>query len=78
MSESKAITVGRNVYNTLGNFFNGKDRDLSDTEYQEKYGYGKPIGEVGVIGLVGNTGVKFAKYFNEAELNNIAIQARKN
>ena len=78
VSESKAITVGRNVYNTLGNFFNGKDRDLSDTEYQEKYGYGKPIGEVGVIGLVGNTGVKFAKYFNEAELNNIAIQASKN
>lgn len=78
VSESKAITIGRNAYNTLGNFFNGKDRNLSDVEYQEKYGYGKPIGEVGIIGLIGNTGVKFAKYFNEAELNNIAIQARKN
>ena len=30
----------------------GKDRDLSDEEYLEKYGYNKPVGGIGVLGAL--------------------------
>lgn len=36
----------------LRNFMFGKDRDLSDEEYLEKYGYNKPVGSIGVLGAL--------------------------
>lgn len=34
------------------NFMFGKDNDLSDEEYLEKYGYNKPVGGIGILGAL--------------------------
>lgn len=36
----------------LRDFMFGKDRDLSDEKYLEKYGYNKPVGGIGVLGAL--------------------------
>lgn len=36
----------------LRDFMFGKDNDLSDKEYLEKYGYNKPVGGIGVLGAL--------------------------
>ena len=36
----------------LRDFMFGKDRDLTDEEYFEKYGYNKPVGGIGILGAL--------------------------
>ena len=36
----------------LRDFMFGKDNDLSDEEYLEKYGYNKPVGGIGILGAL--------------------------
>lgn len=36
----------------LRDFLHGKDRDLSDEDYSNKYGYNKPLGNLGVLGFL--------------------------
>lgn len=43
---------GSKVAKTTRDFLLGKDMDLSDEEYKEKYGYSKPIGGAGIMGMM--------------------------
>lgn len=52
VNEPKAITFGRKVYTATNNFLNGRDSNLTDEEYVAKHGYSKPIGEIGIAGMV--------------------------
>lgn len=51
------LNMWQKAYNSkfgkgVRDFMFGKDRDLSDEEYFNKYGYNKPIGGIGVVGLL--------------------------
>ena len=52
MYEPGIIRLARKVYNSAGNFLNGKDNNLSDEEYIAKYGYAKPTASAGILDLL--------------------------
>lgn len=55
--DNKILNKWQQLYDSkfghlVRDFFNGQDSDLSDEEYVAKHGYYKPVGSLGVAGMV--------------------------
>lgn len=56
-AQNGLLNIWQKAYNSkfgkgFRDFMFGKDRDLSDEEYLEKYGYNKPVGGIGILGAL--------------------------
>lgn len=73
VNESKAITIGRKVYNAVDKFLNGPSE-----EWYEERGMSKPNASLGIAGWVTpSNAVKFASYINTKEVSDLMNAGKK-